>query len=251
MVQHARRLKSRVEAVEHLRRTLNNAEGTVALQDRAQEHIADGTLVMGNMSYYAPNVVKFKGDTGRVIIGNFASIAPDADFYVGGLHRVEWVSLYGLRAMLELLPALLAATAGSVTGALILYWIARRGGRRTILATHRVSRVTAADLDRADARFRRHGVWLVLGGRCVPGLRSVISVPAGMAHMHLGLFVALTTLGSSVWNSVLIGAGIALGSQFEEVETVLGPLSTAVVALLAFVVLFVLVKLRRRGRPSA
>ena len=101
-VQQARRLKSRVEAVEHLRRTLNNAEGTVALQERAQQHIADGTLVMGNMSYYAPNVVKYKGDTGRVIIGNFASIAPDADFYVGGLHRVEWVSLYGLRAMLEL-----------------------------------------------------------------------------------------------------------------------------------------------------
>lgn len=102
VAQQARRLKSRVEAVEHLRRTLNNPAGSVALQDRAQEHIADGTLVMGNMSYYAPNVVKYKGDTGRVIIGNFASIAPDADFYVGGLHRVEWVSLYGLRAMLEL-----------------------------------------------------------------------------------------------------------------------------------------------------
>jgi acetyltransferase-like isoleucine patch superfamily enzyme len=101
-VAEARRLKARVDAVQHLRRTLNNAEGTVALQDRAQQHIADGTLVMGNMSYYAPNVVKYKGDTGRVIIGNFASVAPDADFYVGGLHRVEWVSLYGLRAMLEL-----------------------------------------------------------------------------------------------------------------------------------------------------
>jgi len=151
---------------------------------------------------------------------------------------------------LELLPALVAATAGSVTGALILYWVARRGGRRAILATHRVSRVTAADLDRVDARFRRHGVWLVLGGRCVPGLRSVISVPAGMAHMNLGLFVALTALGSTVWNSVLIGAGIALGSQFEEVDTVVGPLSTAVVALLAFLVLIVLVRLRRRGRPS-
>ena len=101
-VQEARRLKARVEAVQHLRRTLNNAEGTVALQDKAQQHIAEGTLVMGNMSYYAPNVVKYKGDTGRVIIGSFASVAPDADFYVGGLHRVEWVSLYGLRAMLEL-----------------------------------------------------------------------------------------------------------------------------------------------------
>ena len=154
------------------------------------------------------------------------------------------------RGELALLPALLAATAGSVTGALILYWIARRGGRTAILATHRVSRVTAADLDRVDARFRRHGVWLVLFGRCVPGLRSVISVPAGMAHMHLGLFIALTTLGSAVWNSVLIGAGIALGSQFEEVDTVVGPLSTAVVALLAFVVLVVLVRLRRRGAPS-
>ncbi len=102
VVQEGRRLKARVDAVQHLRRTLNNAEGTVALQDKAQQHIAEGTLVMGNMSYYAPNVIKYKGDSGRVIIGNFASVAPDADFYVGGLHRVEWVSLYGLRAMLEL-----------------------------------------------------------------------------------------------------------------------------------------------------
>jgi len=102
VAQQGRRLKARVDAVQHLRRSLNNAESTVALQERAQGYIADGTLVMGTMSYYAPNVVKYKGDTGRVVIGNFASIAPDADFYVGGLHRVEWVSLYGLRAMLEL-----------------------------------------------------------------------------------------------------------------------------------------------------
>ena len=96
----ARALNQRAEGVAHLRRSLNNAEGSVALQDLAQQHIADGTLVMGTMSYYAPNVVKYRGDTGRVIIGNFASVAPDADFYVGGLHRTEWVSLYGLRAML-------------------------------------------------------------------------------------------------------------------------------------------------------
>jgi len=154
------------------------------------------------------------------------------------------------RDELLLAPALIAATAGSVTGALILYWIARRGGRSAILATHRVSRVTAADLDRVDARFRRHGVWLVLAGRCVPGVRSVISVPAGMAHMHLGLFIALTALGSAVWNSVLIGAGIVLGNQFENVATIVGPLSTAVVAVLALAVIVVLVRRRRRGRAS-
>jgi membrane protein DedA with SNARE-associated domain len=151
---------------------------------------------------------------------------------------------------LQALPALLAATAGSVAGALILYWLARRGGRRAILATHRISRVTERDLDRAQERYRRHGVWLVLFGRCVPGLRSVISVPAGMAHMHLGLFIALTTLGSAVWNALLMAAGAALGSQFEDVGTVVGPVSTAVVALLAIAALVALVKLRRRRAPS-
>jgi acetyltransferase-like isoleucine patch superfamily enzyme len=102
VVQQARVAKARIDSVQRLRRSLNNAESSVALQERAQQHIADGTLVMGNMSYYAPNVVKYTGDTGRVIIGNFASVAPDADFYVGGLHRTEWVSQYGLRAMLAL-----------------------------------------------------------------------------------------------------------------------------------------------------
>ena len=146
---------------------------------------------------------------------------------------------------LMLLPALLAATAGSVAGALILYWIARRGGREAILATHRVSRVTAADLIASTPAFAATAC-----GSCWPGASCPAcgrsSVPAGMAHMHLGLFIALTTLGSAVWNSVLIGAGVGLGSQFEEVDTVVGPLSTAVVAVLAFVVLVVLVRLRRR-----
>jgi len=98
----ARDAKARLDSIERLRRSLNRAESSVALQERVQRHLADGTLVMGNMSYYAPNVVKYQGDSGRVIIGNFASVAPDADFYVGGLHRTEWVSQYGLRAMLDL-----------------------------------------------------------------------------------------------------------------------------------------------------
>lgn len=102
MARKAREMKARRDSIERLRRALNRAESSIALQERAQQHLADGTLVMGNMSYYAPNIVKYEGDTGRVIIGNFASVAPNADFYVGGLHRTEWVSQYGLRAMLDL-----------------------------------------------------------------------------------------------------------------------------------------------------
>jgi acetyltransferase-like isoleucine patch superfamily enzyme len=80
----------------------SNAQGILAMQEQAQAYMADGTLTMGRESYAAPRVMKFKGDTGRVFIGNFASIAPDAELYVGGLHRTEWVSQYGLRAMLDL-----------------------------------------------------------------------------------------------------------------------------------------------------
>jgi len=101
-VHKARAAKAKADSIRRLHASLNSAESSVALQERAQQHIADGTLVMGNMSYYAPNVVKYTGDSGRVIIGNFASVAPDADFYVGGQHRTEWVSQYGLRAMLGL-----------------------------------------------------------------------------------------------------------------------------------------------------
>ena len=107
VAQRLRRLAAKTDAARAARHALaqrqrSNAEGFVALQEEAQRYIAEGTLVMGRESYAAPRVMKFKGDTGRVIIGNFASIAPDAEFYVGGLHRTEWVSQYGLRAMLDL-----------------------------------------------------------------------------------------------------------------------------------------------------
>ena len=148
---------------------------------------------------------------------------------------------------LAAVPAMLAATAGSVAGALILYEIARRRGRAAILATARFSRVTAHDLDRAEAHFQRHGAWLVLVGRCVPGVRSLISVPAGLTAMPLAQFAVLTAVGSAVWNAVLIGCGVVLGSQFHRVDAIVGPVSTAVVALLAVLVLVAVVLLRRRA----
>jgi acetyltransferase-like isoleucine patch superfamily enzyme len=103
-VQEVRRVSARADAVQHARRSLSptNAEGGLTLQEDAQRHIADGTIVMGRESYFAPVVRKFKGDTGRVFVGNFVSIAHGVECYSGGLHRTEWVSQYGLRAMLDL-----------------------------------------------------------------------------------------------------------------------------------------------------
>lgn len=92
----------RARALAQVERRLTNAEAFVDAQESAREHLADGTLVLGTQTYAAPRVWKFKGDTNRVIIGNWSSIAPDADFYVGGMHPIHWVSMYGIREMFDL-----------------------------------------------------------------------------------------------------------------------------------------------------
>ena len=165
-------------------------------------------------------------------------ILPLAGFYVG-------------RGEMSFIPALLASTAGSVIGALILYAIARRGGRPLILRFGKILRVDENDLDRADGWFDRYGSWIVLLGRLVPGARSLVSLPAGLSEMPLGRFVALTAIGSTVWNAALIGAGQALGSNYERVGSVVGPVSTVVVAVAAVVILILgVMHFRRRAKRA-
>ncbi len=101
-MQGLRRATERLEALQQAV-SLNNAELSVALQAQAQPHIADGRLVMGTMSYYAPNVIPDAGDGGaRVIIGNYASVAADADFHLAGMRRSEWVAQASLRMLFDL-----------------------------------------------------------------------------------------------------------------------------------------------------
>ena len=101
----------------------------------------------------------------------------------------------------DYLGAVAAATVGSVAGALILYAAGRLGGRPLLLRHGRILRLDERRLDRADDWFDTHGSKLVLFGRMIPGVRSVVSVPAGLSEMPIGRFVALTALGSAVWNA--------------------------------------------------
>ena len=90
------------------------------------------------------------------------------------------------------LIAVLAATLGSVIGAWALYGVGRFGGRPLLLRLYPLLRIDEARLARAEAYFARRGDWLVLIGRLIPGVRALVSVPAGMARMPLGRFTALT-----------------------------------------------------------
>jgi membrane protein DedA with SNARE-associated domain len=128
-----------------------------------------------------------------------------------------------------------AATAGSVLGALLLYGLGAWLGydRLHRLAGHRwFVFVSQKDMERGERVFERHGGKVVLLGRCVPFLRSVVSIPAGISGMPLVRFVVLTAVGSGVWNAAFIGLGWALGENWDQVEDVLGPVSYVVLALL-------------------
>ena len=147
---------------------------------------------------------------------------------------------------------LVTSTAGSVFGAVVLYEAARQGGRPFAERFLRFGRVDPARLVQAEVWFARRGPLVVLFGRCVPGVRSLVSLPAGVLHMPRWEYLLFTLIGSAVWNTVLIGAGYALGSQWGRVADVIGPLSKPLlVAVVVGAGAFLLWRgLRRRGAAA-
>jgi membrane protein DedA with SNARE-associated domain len=145
-----------------------------------------------------------------------------------------------------------AATAGSLLGALLLYGLGAWLGydRLHRLAAHKwFVFASQKDLERGDEVFDRHGGKVVLLARCVPFLRSVVSIPAGISGMPLLRFAVLTTIGSGVWNAAFIALGWVLGENWSRVEGWLGPVSYVVLGLLA-IGLAVLVVRRARARSA-
>ncbi|MEU8155826.1 DedA family protein [Micromonospora sp. NPDC048986] len=142
----------------------------------------------------------------------------------------------------------LAATVGSLVGALVLYWLgAALGEERLKRWLDHIPLVDTDDLEKADKWFERHGRWAVLIGRVVPVVRSLVSVPAGANRMPLGEFILLTTIGSGVWNGLIVGAGYALGSRWQDVERYSDWFNYAIVAVfVVMVVSWVIRKVRKR-----
>jgi membrane protein DedA with SNARE-associated domain len=119
-----------------------------------------------------------------------------------------------------------------------------------VLKLGRFARVRDGDLDKADAWFDKRGAWFVFFGRLVPGVRSVISIPAGLSEMPVWRFTLLTAAGSALWNCALIGAGWALGEHYEKVGGIVGPIGTGVVGVCALAVLALVVHAYRRRRTA-
>ena len=153
-----------------------------------------------------------------------------------------------------LVSAIVWATIGSVTGALALYALGAWFGRaRFYSLASKIPFVKETDIERAEAWFVRRGPLAVLLGRVVPVVRSLISIPAGIERMKLLPFTLYTAIGSALWNSVLIGAGYALGANWAIVEEWISRYQLIVFGLagIALVVWMVRKWTVRRSRESA
>jgi membrane protein DedA with SNARE-associated domain len=152
---------------------------------------------------------------------------------------------------------IIAATIGSVVGALILYGLSAAVGPVRLRAI--VIRYGAwigfgeTDLDRAESWFDRRSRSAVLVCRCIPLIRSLISIPAGFRRMPLGPFTLFTFIGSLLWNTVLVTAGYLLADQWEKVLAFTEPFQTIVVVLIGVVVVALVIRkviLTKRARAA-
>lgn len=155
---------------------------------------------------------------------------------------------------------ILAATAGSLAGAAVLYalgWLFQAQRLKRLLAGRfgRITRLRPSHVEKAERWFSRYQGRAVLMCRCVPLVRSLISVPAGFAKMKILPFMGLTALGSAVWNTALVCIGAGLGSAWESAIPYLDRYTRAAVVLLGAAVLLagglLLLRRHRRGRAAA
>lgn len=146
------------------------------------------------------------------------------------------------------------ATVGSVGGAVILYGLGRifdsdRLGR-LIDRWGRILRLKRSDIHKAEAWFNRHGILTVFFCRFIPIVRSLISIPAGMARMNFGYFLLLTVVGTAIWNTILVNLGAFAGSQWEKIAAVINTYSNitlVVLIVLGFIFLIWLVRRIQSG----
>jgi membrane protein DedA with SNARE-associated domain len=137
---------------------------------------------------------------------------------------------------LTFVGVVIAGTIGSVLGSMPFYYVGRKIEEKRLRAwieNHgRWLTISLEDLDRAKNWFGRYGGWTVFFGRLIPGVRSVVSLPAGIEDMNLLSFTLWSTAGMALWTTVLTTAGYLLRSNFEKVEEYLDPVTYVIIGLL-------------------
>ncbi|SFJ29430.1 membrane protein DedA, SNARE-associated domain [Halobacillus dabanensis] len=154
---------------------------------------------------------------------------------------------------LSVTGVVIASTIGSVLGAMVLYGIGLSLDverlEKLVDKWGHIIRLTNSDIRKADRWFDKYGPWTVFFCRFIPLVRSLISIPAGMSNMNFGLFILLTTLGTSIWNVVLVNLGASVGGSWAEIVAYMDVYSKIIyVVLMILLLLFITVLYKRKKK---
>lgn len=187
---------------------------------------------LGGIAGWAVDVMGALGGPGAAVIVGLENVFPPIPSEV----ILPLAGFSAAQGTFSLASALIWTTVGSLVGAVVAYllgfWL---GADRTRALFGRVPLMRVEDFDKAEGWFARHGYVAVFLGRMVPVVRSLISVPAGVARMNFAVFVLLTTAGSALWNSIFVVGGYLLGEQWQRIGSVAGTFSDVVLVVILVV----------------
>jgi membrane protein DedA with SNARE-associated domain len=204
---------------------------------------------LGGLTGWVASVIESLGELGVGLLVALENLIPPVPSEIV-LSMAGYLASAG---RVNLVLVAIAATAGSVGGALLLYWLGHAVGEERLRRwLDHIPLVDADDLRLADRWFERHEKGAVFFGRMAPVVRSLVSIPAGANHMRLGMFTLLTTVGSGLWNCLFIGGGYALGSRWQELEKYSSYFDYAIMAFFAVAIAsWVIKKARKRRHATA
>jgi len=189
------------------------------------------TGLMNSMSYFGVGLLMFLENVFPPIPSEL--IMPLAGYVVA-------------QGKLTFIGVVIAGTIGSVVGALPLYYIGKMVGQERLKKWAdkygRWLTVSSDELDKTKAWFDQRGAVAVLICRLIPGVRSLISIPAGINEMNLGTFLLYSTIGAGIWSALLATAGKLLGNNFKQMDKFLGPASYVVLGALLIVYIVRVIK---------
>lgn len=187
------------------------------------------------------------GVFGLMIFENATGITPSEVI----LAFAGWMLIehHGIAPSFILLAGVYAGL-GSAIGASITYWVARIGGRPVVEKFAKIFRIDISTITKSEEQMHKWGAGLVLIGRFIPGIRTLVSIPAGIAKIPFPKFFIATFIGTYIWCTLLIGAGYVLGHEWMLISDAIKQHLPLVFSLGIFIVSAYLVYQYRAQMPS-
>lgn len=142
---------------------------------------------------------------------------------------------------------LLSSLIGSISGALINYFGALYVGRKFILRFGKYFFISKETLDKMELFFAKHGAISTFTGRLIPGIRQLISIPAGLSRMNLKVFVFYTSLGALIWSIILVALGYIIGENQELINAYLSQIVTITLICVAIITVLYIYRYNKKN----